>query len=446
MAAVEANFDGLVGPSHNYGGLSEGNLASTRNEGQTSAPRQAVLEGLAKMKALADAGLVQVVLPPQERPYLPALRAMGFSGSDHDVVAAVAKTAPRFLKLASSSSAMWAANAAMVSPSADTQDGRLHLTPANLVTTPHRAIEAGQTHRALAAIFPDRTRFAVHDPLPAHSVFADEGAANHVRLCADHGEAGVELLVYGRDGFESFDGHFPARQTRQACEAIARRHGLDPRRTVLARQSRQAIEAGAFHNDVVCVGNRNALFFHEHAFDDAGAVIAAIRRAAGDLFDPIFLEVAAADVSLADAVSSYLFNSQLLSMPGEDRMTLLAPVETRENAATRAYCERLVTGNGPIGAVRYADVRQSMKNGGGPACLRLRVVLTDEELAAVNPACLMTDALHDRLAVWAERHYRETLTAPDLADPDLLDESRRALDELTDILALGADFYPFQRG
>lgn len=446
MSAVEANFDGLVGPTHNYGGLSEGNLASTRNEGQMSSPRQAVLEGLAKMKSLADSGLVQGVLPPQERPYLPALRAMGFAGADTEVLADVARSAPRFLKLASSSSAMWAANAAMVSPSADTGDDRVHFTPANLVTTAHRAIEAEQTWRALAAIFPSEAHFQVHPPLPAHAVFADEGAANHVRLCTDHGSTGVELLVHGRDGFESYDGHFPARQTSQACEAIARRHLLDAARTVFARQSRAAIEAGAFHNDVVCVGNRNCLFFHEHAFEEPARVKAEITDAARGLFEPIFVEVPAVEVSLEDAVTSYLFNSQLLSLPGDDRMTLLAPLETKENPATRDFCDRLTGGNGPIGAVRYADVRQSMRNGGGPACLRLRVVLTPEQVSAVNPNCLMTDALYASLTAWAEQHYRDQLHAADLADPALLVEGRAALDALTRILDLGSDFYPFQRG
>lgn len=446
MGAVEANFDGLVGPTHNYGGLSEGNLASTRNEGQKSSPRQAVLEGLAKMKALADAGLVQGVLPPQERPFLPALRAMGFDGSDTQVIESVAKIAPRFLKLTSSASSMWAANAAMVSPSADTRDGRAHFTPANLITTPHRSIEGEQTQRALDAIFPDPDHFQVHAPLPAHAIFADEGAANHVRLCGEHGDAGVEILVYGRDGFEVYDGKFPARQTQQACQAVVRRHGLDAAHTVLARQSRQAIEAGAFHNDVVCVGNRNCLFFHEQAFDDRDGLKREIGTAASGRFEPVFVEVPTAEVSLEDAVVSYLFNSQLLSIPGDDRMTLLAPMETQENEATRAYCERLVAGNGPIGAVKFAEVRQSMRNGGGPACLRLRVVLTEAELAATNPKALMNDALYKQLTGWAERNYREALHAADLADPALLIESRTALDELTQILDLGSDFYPFQRG
>lgn len=446
MSTIEANFDGLVGPTHNYAGLAEGNLASAKNAGQVAAPRAGVLEGLAKAKRLADAGLVQGFLPPHERPFIPGLRALGFTGTDAQVWEAAARRAPVLARNMVSASPMWAANAAMVSPSADTADGRLHFSAANLLSTLHRSIEGPQTARALRAIFPDETRFAVHDPLPMQAAFGDEGAANHVRLCAEHGAPGVEILVYGRDAFEHWQGRFPARQTKQACEAIARRHGLDPERTVIVRQSRAAIDAGAFHNDVVCVGNGPVLFFHEQAFDDTDAVIDAVRAAAKGLFDPIFVEVPEAEVPIGDAITSYLFNSQLLSWPGEDRMVLLAPKETQETASTRAYCERMVAGNGPIGRVEFADVRQSMRNGGGPACLRLRVVLTKAELAAVNPGVMLTDALYAKLTAWAKKHYRETLSPLDLVDPALVGESQRALDELTSIMGLGGDFYSFQRG
>jgi len=443
MPAIEANADGLIGPTHSYAGLSPGNLASSLNKGEASNPRAAVLQGLDKMKRLADLGLPQFVLPPHERPNIPFLRSLGFSGSDKTVLAKAWRDAPAFAAAACSASPMWAANAATVTPSADAADGRVHFTPANLHTNLHRSLEHRQTKRALDALFPDATRFAVHDALPAVAHLADEGAANHVRLCATHGGRGVNLLVWGREAFEPWDGRFPARQTREASEAIVRRH--EAGRPVLAQQSRAAIDGGTFHNDVVCVGALDTLFFHELAFEDTEATKAAIRRAADGLFEPQFVEVSAADLPLADAISSYLFNSMLIQIPGEDRLTLICPTETRDNARSHAVAERIAASNGPIGRVEYVDVRQSMRNGGGPACLRLRVVLTEDELAATNPAMRMTDALHARLSAWATRWYRETLTAQDLADPDLLDETRGALDELTGILALGADFYPFQR-
>ena len=402
-SAVEANADGLIGPTHSYAGLSPGNLASALNKGEASNPRAAVLQGLQKMKLLADLGVPQFVLPPHERPHIPVLRGLGFSGSDKGVLEQAWRAAPSFAAAACSASSMWAANAATVTPSADTEDRRVHFTPANLITNLHRGLEAEQTTRALRTLFPDPDIFKVHDPLPAAPHLSDEGAANHVRLCADHGEPGVNLLVWGREAWEAWDGAFPARQTREA------------------------------------------LLFHQLAFEDTAGTKDAIRRMANGLFEPVFIEISDRDLPLADAISSYLFNSMLVTLPGRDRLTLICPTETRDNDRSRAVAETLVSGNGPIGAVEYVDVRQSMRNGGGPACLRLRVVLTDEELDAANPAQRLNDELYARLSIWAATWYRDTLTPADLADPALLDESRGALDELTEILDLGGDFYPFQR-
>ena len=440
--AVEANADGLIGPTHSYAGLSPGNLASSLNEGQASNPRAAVLQGLDKMKLLADLGLPQFVLPPHERPDIPFLRRLGFMGSDARVLERAWKEAPTFAAAACSASPMWAANAATVTPSADSADGRIHFTPANLHTNLHRSLEHAQTKRALDALFPDASRFAVHDALPAVAHLADEGAANHVRLCADHGAPGVNLLVWGREAFEPWDGPYPARQTRQASEAIARRHGASG--AVFAQQSRAAIAGGTFHNDVVCVGALDTLFHHELAFEDTAGTQAAIRAAAKG-FEPVFVEVSQADLPLADAISSYLFNSMLVSLPDEDRLTLICPTETRDNARSHAVAQALASSNGPIGRVEYVDVRQSMRNGGGPACLRLRVVLTEDELAATNADMRLTEELHGALSVWAATWYRDVLAPKDLADPALIDESRGALDELTGILGLGSEFYPFQR-
>lgn len=441
-SAVEANADGLIGPTHSYAGLSPGNLASSLNKGEASNPRAAVLQGLDKMKTLADLGLPQFVLPPHERPNIPFLRDLGFSGSDAQVLERAWKDAPSFAAAACSASPMWAANAATVTPSADAADGRVHFTPANLITNLHRSLEHDQTRRALDALFPDAGRFAVHDALPSVAHLADEGAANHVRLCRDHGEAGVNLMVWGREAWEHWDGPYPARQTREASEAIMRRH--EATGAVLARQGKAAIAGGTFHNDVVCVGALDTLFFHELAFEDTDGTKAAI-RAAADGFEPQFVEVSAADLPLADAISSYLFNSMLIRVPGQDRLTLICPTETRDNPRSHAVAQSLAASNGPIGHVEYVDVRQSMRNGGGPACLRLRVVLTEAELAATNPAMRLTDALHARLSDWGRRWYRDSLTARDLADPTLLDETRGALDALTQILNLGGGFYPFQR-
>jgi succinylarginine dihydrolase len=444
MAFFEANFDGIVGLTHNYGGLSTGNLASATNAKATSRPREAALQGLAKAKSLYDAGLVQGLLPPHERPHLPTLRALGFSGSDAQVIAAAWKADPALVANVASSAQMWAANAATVSPSPDCDDGRLHFSPANLLTMPHRALEASQTQRSLSAIFADPKHFHVHKPLPYQALFADEGAANHMRLCAQHGAQGVEIFVWGRDGYGRQETNFPARQTLQTGQAIARRHGLAS--VLHLQQSRTAIEAGAFHNDVVAVASGRVLFCHEHAFEDRLGAYDTIKQACVGLVEPIIVEVPDAQVPLADAIKSYLFNTQLLDMPGEDRLVLIAPEECRENPATARYLEGLIASNGPIGRVMFVDVRQSMRNGGGPACLRLRVAMNEAQLSALGARTVLDEALYQDLIAWVSRHYRETLAPSDLADPLLLEEGRQALDALSEIMQLGSDFYPFQQG
>lgn len=433
--AVEVNFDGLIGPSHNYGGMSDGNLASARNAGDVSNPREAALQGLEKMRFLHRGGLIQGVLPPLPRPNMDLLVAAGFGGTDANMLEMAGRARPELLKCAFSASSMWAANAATVSPSSDTEDKRLHLTAANLSTMLHRSFEHPDTVANLISVFSDPDVFGVHSALPMHPDFADEGAANHVRLCADHGDQGVELFVYGREASETTIG-FPARQSLLASESIARSHGVRAKRTVYARQSKAAINAGAFHNDVVCVGTLDTLFYHEHAFEQTEQLIADLRLASEGLFDLRTVCVPEAEVPLAEAITSYLFNSQLLQMPGEDRLVLLAPTETQENDYTRAYCERLVEGNGPIGRVEYVDVRQSMRNGGGPACLRLRVVMTPEEQAACHPDCLLDEAKIDALQDVVRRTYRDRLSPSDFVDLEFANECRLAREALLDVLSL----------
>lgn len=441
--ARELNLDGLVGPTHNYAGLARGNLASSSNANQISSPREAALQGLAKMKALADRGLLQGVLPPQERPHMPTLRRLGFSGTEPQILSKASQEAPELLSAVSSASSMWTANAATVSPAKDASDHRVHFTPANLASSFHRSLEGRETARILRSVFSDEAWFAHHPPLPLVSQFGDEGAANHTRLCQSHGHAGVELFVYGQiamDTRAAAPKRFPARQTLEASQAVARLHGLDPDRVIFAQQNPAAIDAGVFHNDVIAVGNENLLFYHEHAFLNEAPVLAELQRKLGDTqLDTI--RVTSDNVPLEDAVASYLFNSQLLTM--DDGMLLVVPGECREVASVSQYLDEVLAADNPITTIEAFDLRQSMRNGGGPACLRLRVALDDEALAAMNQGVLLTDKLYDRLVTWVQGHYREELSPKDLADPLLLQESRHALDELTGILGLGS-IYDFQ--
>ena len=413
MPLVEINFDGIVGPSHNYAGLSLGNLASTRSGGQVSQPRAAALQGLDKMRANLALGLTQGVFLPHPRP---DRRWLGELGADYEI-------AERSLAAnAMSASAMWAANAATVSPAPDTADGRCHLTVANLRSMPHRSHEWPATLAQLRLAFADSAQFEVHGPIPP--AFGDEGAANHMRLTTSHGEPGVEVFVYGVAG-----GAFPARQHVEASKAIARRHRLDPERTIFAQQSDEAIAAGAFHNDVVAVANERVLFAHEKAFADRDSLVAQCERLVPG-FE--FVEVPESEVPLGDAIRSYLFNAQLVT-PADGATTLVAPTECRETPSVWSWIERHIAGNGPIRRVEIVDVRQSMANGGGPACLRLRVVADPE---TIDPRFLVDDSKLDRMANVVRRRWPAEIANDDLQSPALVRDVEAARTDLLHTLDL----------
>ncbi|WP_436875858.1 N-succinylarginine dihydrolase [Siccibacter turicensis] len=436
MSAREYNFDGLVGLTHHYAGLSFGNEASTRHRLRVSNPKLAAKQGLLKMKALADAGFGQGVIPPQMRPNIGVLRQLGFGGSDAQVLKQAFEQAPHLLSAAGSASSMWVANAATVSPSADSLDGRVHFTVANLNNKFHRASEAVTTERLLRAIFPDPERFAVHGALPQVALFGDEGAANHNRLGGDYSAPGVQLFVYGREESGALiPARYPARQTLEASQAVARLNQVNPEQVLFTQQNPAVIDQGVFHNDVIAVSNRQVLFCHELAFLHQETLFRQLaERVPG--FTPIVVPQEA--VSVGDAVATYLFNSQLLSRE-DGSMMLVLPEESRQHQGVWRYLNGMLAADNPIAELKVFDLRESMANGGGPACLRLRVVLTDDEARAVNPATLMNDQLFTALNGWVDRWYRDRLTQSDLVDPQLLQENREALAALCGILNLRLD-------
>lgn len=416
MAIVEVNFDGIVGPSHNYAGLSLGNIASASHGGDPSFPRAAALQGIAKMRHNMALGLTQGFLLPLPRP----------NGALLDRLA-VGEGAPRQLLAAAwSASSMWTANAATVSPAADTVDGRCHLTPANLVTMLHRAQEWPDTKRQLDIAFANRDAFVIHNAVPP--TFGDEGAANHMRFCNDHGSAGVEVFVYGQPG-----GKFPARQHEQASRAVARLHGLADQRTVFIEQNPEAIAAGAFHNDVVAVANGRVLFTHERAFADQNAAYTAIESKFPNLE---IVEVTESEVSISEAIRTYLFNSQLVTLP-DGSMELIAPSECENSDAVTQWAAKAASGNGPICKIRYVDVRQSMANGGGPACLRLRVVCDPSTL---DPRFLLTEKKAEAIERVIAQHWPEQIDAADIGMPSLAKSvvaARHALLDTVQLAELG---------
>ncbi|SFC90612.1 N-succinylarginine dihydrolase [Pseudoalteromonas denitrificans] len=445
MKSFEVNFDGLVGPTHNYAGLSEGNVASLKSALDISNPKSAAKQGLAKMKALHDLGLTQGVLAPQERPDIHTLRRLGFTGTDAQVLSQAHKEAPNVLAACYSASSMWTANAATISPSADTHNNKVHFTPANLTNKFHRSLEPETTGNILKAMFNNDEFFEHHLHLNDNDHFGDEGAANHTRLCGSYGDKGLEIFTFGRSAFNRDMPKpqiFAARQTLEASKSVARLHGLSNDNTVFVQQNPDVIDQGVFHNDVIAVGNQNVLFYHEQAFLNTAKFIDEVKQKLPQQAVH-FIEVPSNQVSISDAVNTYLFNTQIITL-ADGSMAIIAPKHCENNINVKTYLDNLIIGNTPIKQVKYFDVNESMKNGGGPACLRLRVALNAQELDAVNPACIMSNSLFTRLNTWVDSHYRDTISPKDLQDPQLLIESRAALDELTKILNLGS-VYKFQQ-
>jgi succinylarginine dihydrolase len=444
---MEVNFDGIVGPTHTFGGLSNDDMASIGNRQLPSNPKQAALQGLKKMKLLHDLGIPQGVLPPQERPFIPILRKLGYSGTDIEIIRNLKKTDLSLLAACSSSASMWAANAATISPSCDSIDKKVHFTPANLLTKFHRSFEAPTTGKILSRIFPNPTFFMHHQPLPYHTDYADEGAANHTRFCTSFEQPGIQLFVYGRssDSNSNLSQRFIPRQTKEASQSISRLHELPSDRVLFAQQNPEAIDAGVFHNDVISVGHQHFFLYHEKAFVNTPKVIEELQH----LFyrqckeSLICFEVKEEEVTLSDAVKTYLFNSQIITLQNQT-MALIAPKECQELAQISDFIQnKLCHGQSPIRQVIFQDVGESMRNGGGPACLRIRVVLQSHEWDAVHRSVIFTNELYNKLVAWIEKNYRDRLSLEDLGDPLLLEEGRTALDELTQILQLDS-IYPFQ--
>jgi succinylarginine dihydrolase len=441
MNAREMNFDSIVGPTHNYSGLSHGNIASTTHDMTVSHPKKAALQGLEKMKFMHDLGVPQAVLPPHERPYLNILREIGYRGTPEQIITNASKHAPELFRRCCSASSMWAANSGWVTPSCDSEEGKVQITPANLSSFFHRSIESTTTLRIFEKIFKDSSHFHVHKPLPAGQTFADEGSANHMLLCAEYGKPGIHIFVYGKSALHKLDDlprKYPARQTVEATVSIARLHSLPDKQAQHIRQNPLAIDAGVFHNDVISVSNLNLLFCHERAFVHQEKEIDILRQQFEKLCGGNLevLTVKEKDLSLQDTVQSYLFNSQLVMLP-DGTQCLVAPMECREMPQVYDVLKGLFP------SLHFVDLKESMANGGGPGCVRLRVVLTDDERKALLPSIVFTDALYKKLHDWIDKHYRDELHPRDLVDPKLYHESCAALQELTQILNLGS-IYPFQ--
>lgn len=443
MQFYEVNCDGFVGPTHNYSGLAVGNLASLRNALRCSNPRLAALQSLKKMKFLHDLGLKQVILPPHERPHFACLCNLGFSGSREQIIQQAYKTSPKILYSCCSSSAMWAANSATVSPSADNENRKIYFTPANLAAQFYRQIESDFTSKMLQRIFANKKHFCHNAPLPSSSFFGDEGAANHSRMCSDYGDSGLHIFVYGKE-IHQLNAllRLPARQSLEASQAVARLNNVAQNKAIFWQQNPYAINHGVFHNDVVCVANKNVLLCHQQAFINQKKFYTKLKQETD--FEIKIIEIKNAQLPLEEAVNSYLFNSQLISVNKEE-MALILPLEVQEYPAAFAVVKEIVNDSqNPIRYAHYVNCRQSMRNGGGPACLRLRVVMNAEEFANMEQNYIFDEDKYDKLSALVTAKYRDNLSVHDLHDSHFIDECLAILDEFTKILDIGS-IYSFQQ-
>lgn len=440
MKFVEVNFDGLVGPTHNYAGLAFGNVASISNAKITSHPKRAALQGLEKMRLLMQLGIPQAVLPPHPRPHIALLDNLGFRGSAGEIINKAAHDAKSAFAAAYSASSMWAANAATVSSASNTKDNKTHITPANLCSNLHRYQEAAVNYKIFKQIFKNEDYFTIHKPLPAVQFYADEGAANHSYICSDYNNEGIELFVYGRQGADNNNlaanstKKYPARATLDAATSITRLHQVKDGHALFLQQAPNAIDQGAFHNDVVFVANKNVLFYHQLAFSETHTLKELVLEKLNKKV--FFIEITEEELSLKEAVATYIFNSQIVSLPHRNEMAIIAPIEAEKSKVAKKVIDRILAADNPITKVYYVDCKESMQNGGGPACLRLRVIMPEIALKKLHGNVMLTEKLYNDLVIWVNNNYRDELTAEDLLDEKLYYESKEAQEELKTILKI----------
>jgi succinylarginine dihydrolase len=431
MNLQEVQVDRLVGPTHHFGGLGVGNLASQQHSGQVSNPAAAALQGLDKMRLVAGLGAVQVILPPQPRPDFRFLRSLGFAGSDADVLRQAYNEAPGLLSAATSCSAMWTANAATVTPGVDSDVESSTVTIANLDSSLHRAIEPQQTASELRRALPEGC--CIIDQLPGGAAMRDEGAANHMRLGITGDRAGMNVLVYG-DGDPAPSINWP-RQSRAACEAIARLHALPAENTFLLRQHPTAVDAGAFHNDVVAMSHQKLLIHHELAFIDEADRLQRLERRFAEVTgeDLIRIEVPQSSLSIEGAVNTYLFNSQIVTGP-TGKPVIVCTSQVRAHADAQSLVEQWCE-SGLFAEVHYVDLTQSMSGGGGPACLRLRVPMAAAAVNAIPSSAQWSEAIDAILREVIAKYYVAHLTLEDLSRVEFHEHAQQAFRRIAEILA-----------
>jgi succinylarginine dihydrolase len=391
---IICNFDGLVGATHHYAGLSQGNIASTTHKNTVSNPKEAALQGLAQMRLVYDIVGIQGFLPPHTRPNFEFLHKQGFGSDEAKALQKAYIKKPDILAAAWSASAMWTANAATITK---TDKNYVHITPANLLTMKHRHQELEQTVKNLKMIFHDTEYFTHH----LAGAMPDEGAANYMPLRGK--DTAYDIFVYSPQ-----KANYPARQSVFAFQEIAKNHGC--KNPIFLEQSVIAVNSGAFHNDVVAVSHDDYIIYHEYAFSNDSALP----------HDILKIKIPNAMLSLEEAVKTYLFNMRIVTDKNNDDV-IIASTDILENKNALKVIDFIFEKNPKIKNIHYLDLKQSMANGGGSACLRVRVPIINKD--AVNQSYLFNDERFKKLEHFIKNNYRDRLTFDDLQDIDFATET-----------------------
>ncbi|SEI00219.1 succinylarginine dihydrolase [Rheinheimera pacifica] len=406
MSDLQLNISELPGPTFMYSGLSKDNVASVQNKHLVANPLKFAQLSLQRMRLLLDEGVPQVIFPPHRRPDMQALEVCGFTGDMSHMISSADKFSNGYLESLLAASSVWTANAATVTPSADSEDGKVHITTANLNSHYHRSIEASQTHAKLARLFSDDKFFCLHQALPGHSRFSDEGAANHMRFHVEAENRGLNVFVYSND--PDNPEFVQGRQTLWASKAICQLHALPDSKVLLQKQSKEAISRGIFHNDIISMNSHDLLVFHQQAYEDHESLIEKL-MAQGICC----VEIKAEEFSLEHALKTYFFNSEFIS--GKDGgLVLVMSKSCQHDAKVQVQLDRIQTAYSKEIKTMYVDLDDSLRNGGGPACLRLRVQLNQEQFSAIPSQFLLTQNKLEALQEVVTRFYRESLSYEDV--------------------------------
>ncbi len=235
-------------------------------------------------------------------------------------------------------------------------------------------------------------------------------------------DIGFHVFVYGDADNSPRPSRHLARQTLAACQAVARLHRLDPARTFFLQQHPAAIDAGVFHNDVIATSHKNLLLMHEQAFLNAEPELArlasAFEQATGTALQVVM--VRQEQLSLEDAVKSYLFNSQLLTPSGDgSAMTMICAAQCERMPQVRDLIDGWIAlSSHPISDVRYVSLDQSMSGGAAPRLFAIAIALPASAIDRFAPSYRLTAHRAAQLAELITDFYPSELTWETLASPE----------------------------